>query len=102
MSRIRLDNTSKPIETEANRKGLQYYDWKVYIAEAPEDLDKIDYVTYFLHPTFPDPVRTVSDPSTGFALETAGWGEFKIGAKIQFKDGSSSSTSYMLDLSKSE
>ena len=100
MKPIRLDNTSKPAEDQPKRKDLQYYDWKVYVAEAPDVLEKIDHVTYFLHPTFPDPVRTVSDPSTGFALETKGWGEFKIGAKIQFKDGSSSNTSYMLDLSK--
>ena len=56
MSLIRLDNKSKPVETEPKRKGLQYYDWKVYVAEAPEVLNKIDHVTYFLHPTFPNPV----------------------------------------------
>lgn len=100
MSLIRLTNTSKPVEAQPKRKSLQYYDWKVYVAEAPDVLEKIEHVTYFLHPTFPDPVRTVSDPSTGFALETTGWGEFEIGAKIQFKDGSSSNTLYMLDLSK--
>jgi transcription initiation factor IIF auxiliary subunit len=49
----------------------------------------------------PSPVRTVSDPSTGFALETKGWGEFEIRAQIHYKDGTTQNTSYMLDLSKS-
>ncbi len=102
MSLIRLSNTSKAAADQPKRQGSKYYDWKVFVQEDPAILAKIDHVTYFLHPTFPDPVRTVADPSTGFALETTGWGEFTIGAKIQFKDGSSQSTSYMLDLNKRE
>ncbi len=101
MSRVHLSNTSQPSPDQPKRKGYQHYDWKVFVNADPETLAKIDSVTYFLHPTFPNPVRTVSDASTGFALETKGWGEFEIGAKIQFKDGSTENTSYMLDLSKS-
>ena len=99
MSRkIHLSNTSQPASEQPKREGHQYYNWRVFVDEDPETLAKIDNVTYFLHPTFPDSVRTVSDASTGFALETKGWGEFEIGARVEFKDGSTESTRYNLKL----
>ena len=98
MGRIQLSNVSQAIGPE--RGGLRYYDWKVFVDEDPATLHKIDSVTYFLHPTFPEPVRTVSDENNKFALETKGWGEFEIRASIQYKDGTSESTSYHLDLKK--
>ncbi len=97
MKPIQLSNTSQPAAPQPSGE-LQYFDWKVYVDEDPEILKTIDHVTYILHPTFPDPVQIVSDASTGFALETSGWGEFAIGAQIQFKNGSVASSSHMLDL----
>ena len=98
MNKIRLSNTSQPARASSARGGTPYYDWKVFVDEDPDVLSRIDRVTYFLHPSFPDPVRTVDDPSTKFALEAKGWGEFEIGAKVHFKDGSTESTSYYLEL----
>lgn len=100
MNAIHLSNTSQPLADAPKRKGLQYYDWKVFVDEDEKTLDEIDSVTYILHPTFPEPVRTIKDPSTGFALETKGWGEFQINARIHFKDGSTSTASHMLDLGR--
>lgn len=98
MKKIKLKNTSQPAAAHTKRKGIQYYDWKVFVDADPDTLANIDHVTYVLHSTFPDPIRTVSDPSTGFALETKGWGEFEIGAKVEFKDGSTQTTRHMLKL----
>jgi transcription initiation factor IIF auxiliary subunit len=100
VSNIQLSNTSQPVSGPARRQGLKYYDWKVFVDADPDTLQRIDSVTYILDPTFPDPVRTVNDQSTKFALATKGWGEFEIRAQIRYKDGSSDSTSYRLDLTK--
>jgi hypothetical protein len=56
--------------------------------EGPEaELDAVEMVRYTLHPTFPDPVRTVTDRQTAFKLDAIGWGEFTIQAQIIRKDG---------------
>lgn len=86
----------------AKQKGdLDFYDWEVFVDESPEVIDKIDHVTYFLHKTFPNSVRTVTAPETDFSLNSRGWGEFDIGIKVTFKDGSEEQETYSLDLSKS-
>lgn len=97
---IRFSNVAQPSSRRAKGEGSQYYDWRVFVDESPDVLKTIDRVTYFLHPTFPNPVRTVDDRSTGFALSSSGWGEFEIRAQLHFKDGTTRTTSFMLDLSK--
>lgn len=67
-------------------KGNDWWKWWVWIEGSETDLDKIDHVTYTLHPTFPDPVRTVDDRKAKFRLDTAGWGVFWIHAKVVNKD----------------
>lgn len=68
-------------------QGKDWWKWWVWI-EGPEDeLDQIDHVVYMLHPTFHNPVRTVTDRSSKFRLETSGWGTFSIKAKAILKDG---------------
>jgi hypothetical protein len=42
----------------------------------PSAIAKVDRVVYYLHRTFRNPVREVTDPSKNFALKTAAWGEF--------------------------
>jgi transcription initiation factor IIF auxiliary subunit len=42
-------------------------------------------VIYHLHPTFRDPDREITDCSTQFALETAGWGMFNRTADVYVK-----------------
>ena len=64
------------------------WDWEVYLDDnGSGELMKINFVEYILHPTFPNPVRNVSDPSNGFRLKTNGWGIFDIKAFINKKDG---------------
>ena len=72
-------------------QGFEYKDndwwkWWIWIEGSEKDLDQIDHVTYTLHPTFPNPVRTVDDRTSKFRLETAGWGVFMIHAKVVNKD----------------
>ena len=67
--------------------GNDRWAWSVWLEGSSEDLDNVEQVTYILHPTFHDPVRSVRDRSSCFRLETSGWGTFTLHAKIVHKDG---------------
>ena len=95
---INLDNRARP---DKQIEGQQYFEWEVFVDAPSSALDRIDHVVYFLHPTFPNPVRTVSDRSSQFALRARGWGEFQINAKVVFEDDEVEQVEYQLDLSKS-
>ncbi len=64
-----------------------WWKWSVWLEGRPKDLAAIDHVVYTLHPTFPDPVRTVRDRRTGFKLESSGWGEFELYLEIVDREG---------------
>jgi transcription initiation factor IIF auxiliary subunit len=68
-------------------KGEDWWEWAVWIDGTDSELDSVTEVTYRLHPTFPNPIRTVSDRKSKFKLETSGWGTFTIRAKVCFKSG---------------
>jgi transcription initiation factor IIF auxiliary subunit len=79
--------------------GNDRWAWSVWLDGSSEDLDNVDHVTYILHPTFHDPVRAVKDRSSGFRLETSGWGTFTLLAKISHKDGRETVLNHNLVLS---
>lgn len=64
-----------------------WWKWWVWINGPANELDQVDHVVYVLDPTFPSPVRTARDKNSRFRLEAAGWGEFRIYAKLVHKDG---------------
>ena len=68
-------------------EGDQRWRWSLWIEGLPEDLDRIRSVTYTLHPTFPEPIRTVTDRASKFQLRCSGWGIFKIPVTVRLKDG---------------
>jgi transcription initiation factor IIF auxiliary subunit len=68
-------------------EGEDWWKWAVWIEAPNKALDLVDFVEWILHPTFPNPVRRISDRTTKFRLETAGWGVFQITAHVQMKDG---------------
>lgn len=79
-------------ERLATRQAFEYKDkdwweWSVWIDGPADLLDSVDHVVYKLHNTFRNPVREVSDRSSKFRLETAGWGVFTIGVIVNYKDG---------------
>lgn len=78
--------------------GDYYYDWCVFVDEDASVINSIASVEYILHPTFPNPVRVIEDKSSGFALYSAGWGFFEIKIRVIYEDGSTSLTSYQLQL----
>ena len=63
------------------------WDWWLWIEANEEDLDKIRDVTYYLHSTFKEPIRSITDRSTNYKLTTSGWGTFVIKIEINLKSG---------------
>src|SRR5262245_34134087 len=80
-------------------EGDDWWPWSVWIEGDPQDLDAVQEVTYRLHPTFPNPLRTVRTRENKFKLESAGWGGFPILAKIVLKDGQTLKMTHSLTLS---
>lgn len=78
--------------------GDNYWKWSVWIEGASEELDALEFVEWQLHPTFPNPIRRVSDRSIKFRLDTSGWGVFMIHASAQRKDGTSQRLRHYLQL----
>lgn len=73
-----------------------YYDWCVFCDDKPEKVNTIKQVEYTLHPSFPNPIRTVDDKKSRFALYSSGWGIFRIRIQILFKDNSTKDQTYHL------
>lgn len=76
------------IAQDFDYKGEDWWEWWVWIEGADAELDAISQVIYTLHPTFPNPVRTIRDRRSKFRLSTGGWGTFRIRAKVVLKSGS--------------
>src|SRR5437879_1455429 len=87
-----VDNTAKYSDG--------HYSWTLFITGDDNTLRNVDHVEYTLHPSFPTPVQTVRvrGGKCAFALSSTSWGEFKIGVKVFFKDGTSMALKYWLNL----
>ncbi|KPV65060.1 MAG: YEATS family protein [Candidatus Bathyarchaeota archaeon BA1] len=95
--KISFNNYAKRV---ARRGNYDWYEWRVFVDEDDTVLNKIEYVLYLLHPTFPNPIRIVHDKKSKFALESSGWGSFTMFITVRFKDGTEEEVRYFLDLSK--
>ena len=74
-------------QSSKKRIDKDYYDWSIWIEEEETILRSIESVTYYLHETFPTPIREISNAKTKFKLKTAGWGTFEIRLSIKLIDG---------------
>src|ERR1022692_4251116 len=75
-----------------------WYDWCIFACDDPADLQRIKSVEYTLHPSFPEPVRTISDVGHRFALASNGWGSFRVGIRVTFTNGNEELTSHFIEL----
>lgn len=75
------------IEQDSEYAGNDFWNWRAWIDGKPADLDKIERVKWFLHPSFSPSVVVSRDRSTGFRLETSGWGTFTLRAEVHCVDG---------------
>lgn len=93
------DNKSEyKIAQNYKYEGDDWWQWSVWIEGSDDDLDKVDYVVYTLHPTFINPVQKVTERSSKFRLPTEGWGVFMIYARVVLKDSSEISLKHYLKL----
>lgn len=77
---LELKQSSEP-------KGTREWKWSVWLAGTHAELASIERVVYHLHPTFPDPIRTVADRKTNFRLDETSWEEFEIVAHVTIRKG---------------
>lgn len=89
---------SLKIDQDFEYQGDDWWRWWIWIEGPDAELDEIEKVVYTLHETFPNPVRVVEDRSSKFRLETAGWGIFRIHAKVYLKDGTREKLHHDLEL----
>jgi hypothetical protein len=68
--------------------GNDYWRWSAWIEGKPSDLDAIEKVTWFLHPSFAQSIVVSRERGTGFRLESSGWGTFTLRAEAHCVDGS--------------
>ena len=90
---IRLTNS-------ASSKGNDRWNWSVWLEGEDHELDQIKAVEYILHPTFRNPHRIVTDRNSNFRLDSNGWGEFMIHAKITTVHETTFSMDHWLRLSE--
>lgn len=78
--------------------GDDWWTWSVWIEGSDDQLDQIDHVVYQLHPTFPEPVRTVKRRASKFKLKSEGWGVFTVYARVFTREGAACKLSHELVL----
>ena len=83
-------------------EGEDWWKWAVWIEGPDEALDRIDFVEWTLHPSFPQPVRKCKERASKFRIETGGWGGFPIVARVQLKDGQQTKLLHHLKLHYSD
>jgi len=86
------------IQQNADYQGNDWWKWAVWLEGPDNKLDKVRSVTYHLHPTFRDRIRTIESRNDKFKLESSGWGEFKIGVEVLYKKGKTKRLEHYLKL----
>jgi transcription initiation factor IIF auxiliary subunit len=74
------------IEQTSLYQGENWWKWSVWLEGNEAELDRVASVTYVLHPTFNNPVRTITSRKDKFRLDSAGWGTFLIQASVKLMD----------------
>ena len=81
-------------------KGDDRWNWRVFLDDdGTGDIEKVAFVEYILHPTFPNPRRRITDRENNFSLKSNGWGVFLIRAFANTKEGEKIRLEHELHLS---
>ncbi len=59
---------------------------QVILQANKEVLDRVEYVRYSLHPSYPNKIQTKTDREKKFELKELAWGEFNLRAEVKIKD----------------
>jgi hypothetical protein len=89
---------SYSIAQRAHPKGRSHWSWSLELAGPAEELDRVEWVEYTLHPTFSPPVHRVTDRASSFRLDGSGWGEFMVHVAVRVRGGETISLQHWLEL----
>ena len=81
MASFVLDDVGKPKKIESGKN--KHYKLHISVKDAPEDTYA---VTYFLHPTYYDPMREARNKDINFAEELTSYGDYEVQAKLRSRD----------------
>ena len=93
--KLKLVNSSK-------YRGNRSWSWNVWLEGPKTELARVVSVKYFLHPTFKNPIRLVTNQKSKFKLSGSGWGEFNIKAEVLMKGGGKLTLNRWLEFSSKE
>lgn len=89
---------SYSIAQRAERQGRSHWRWSLELAGSEDELDRVEWVEYTLHPTFSPPVHRVTDRASSFRLDGSGWGEFMVHVAIRERGGQTVALQHWLEL----
>jgi hypothetical protein len=95
MTRLTFNNYSRYVRSSRDNK---IFAWCVFLEGDRDLIDSIQMIRYVLHPTFPKPIREITDHDHCFALQSEGWGSFNIEIQVLFENGQFEETEYQLKL----
>jgi TIR domain len=75
-----------PKQDHRHPSGGPVYRFDVVIGAAPEILDRIDRVVYYLPPAWPDSPASISDRPDAFRLKEIAWWDLTIRARVYVRD----------------
>lgn len=78
--------------------GNDYWHWNAWIEANSEELDSVVKVIWLLHPSFKRSRIISTVRETGFRLETAGWGTFRLRAEVVTRNGNTVNLAHNLQL----
>ncbi len=76
--------------------GKEHYHLGIWVEANSEDLDRIEQVTYTLHPSFKRQERVSTNRKNKFSITIWTWGMFDISVAIELKDGSTEQIDFFL------
>jgi transcription initiation factor IIF auxiliary subunit len=86
------------VKNNFKKLGDNQYSWTIWIEGTKEELDQIEYVSYFLHETFSIRRIVSTNVSEKFARTVMGWGEFLLKVEATMKSGRVKHAELWLDL----
>ena len=70
------------------RGGFEHFKVRLRLQGNKRQMRKVRKVTYHLHPLFKKPDVMIKDRKSKFGLNLWTWGEFRVDATVQYRDGS--------------
>lgn len=86
------------IAQDYHYQGKDWWDWSVWIEGTAAELNRIEQVTWQLHPSFSPSKVTKQNRADAFKLSTSGWGTFTIRADVKLTVGKSRKLQRELEL----